>query len=81
MSTPQIDEAQIAEAAYFLWIEEGKPEDRAHDHWTRARALLETPVKPRKTRAKPASRKAAAAAPASEKKTTRARKTAAKTKA
>lgn len=50
----------IAEAAYFLWLEEGCPEGREAEHWHRAAAALSAPA-PRK-RAAP--KKAAAAKPA-----------------
>jgi hypothetical protein len=29
-------EHAIREAAYFIWLREGRPEGRAHDHWQRA---------------------------------------------
>ena len=67
MTQVTIDEQMIAEAAFYLWLEEGRPEGRADDHWSRARAALEG-AKPRARRttarkpaAKPAARKAAAA--------------------
>ena len=41
-----------AEAAYFLWLAEGRPEGRAAEHWAQAEAALA---------AKPARRKSAAA--------------------
>ena len=47
----QTQHAQIAEAAYFLWIEEGRPEGRDADHWTRAQSALDAAPAP----AKPAS--------------------------
>jgi hypothetical protein len=28
-------EHAIREAAYFIWLREGRPEGRAHDHWQR----------------------------------------------
>ncbi len=34
-------EQGIRERAYFLWIEEGKPEGRDKQHWEAARAALE----------------------------------------
>lgn len=85
MALQTLDEAKVAEAAYFLWLEEGQPEGRAEAHWERASELLAVaPAKPRKPRAKSAAKakpaKAAAAAEAAPaKKTTRARKAAAKT--
>ncbi|WGW03237.1 DUF2934 domain-containing protein [Tropicibacter oceani] len=59
MTTPQIDDAQIAEAAFYLWLEEGQPEGREQDHWFRAAQALSTPAKPRKPRAKAAAKPAA----------------------
>jgi hypothetical protein len=85
MALQTLDEAKVAEAAYFLWLEEGQPEGRAEAHWERATELLcATPAKARKPRAKAApkakpAKRAAAAEAAPAKKTTRARKTAAKT--
>jgi hypothetical protein len=29
-------EHAVREAAYFIWLREGQPEGRAHDHWQRA---------------------------------------------
>jgi len=47
------DEGQIREIAYFLWIEEGCPEGRAHDHWMLACATLSVqPASARKEEAK-----------------------------
>lgn len=51
MSRSQIEETQIAEAAFFLWLNEGKPEGREEAHWHQARVSLEgelAPVKPRR---------------------------------
>lgn len=36
MSKPPIDDAQIREAAYRLWQDEGQPEGRDQDHWSKA---------------------------------------------
>jgi hypothetical protein len=33
-------ERRIREKAYELWVEEGRPEGREHDHWERARVLV-----------------------------------------
>ena len=30
--------SRVRERAYFLWIEEGRPEGKAEEHWRRARA-------------------------------------------
>ncbi|MBT56471.1 MAG: hypothetical protein CMF72_24125 [Mameliella sp.] len=67
MSTPQIDNAQIAKAAFFLWLDEGRPAGQDRDHWFRATEALKNaaaaPVKPaRKPRAKAAAKPAAARA-------------------
>jgi Protein of unknown function (DUF2934) len=35
------DEHAIRERAYAIWVEEGKPDGRAVDHWLRARWELE----------------------------------------
>jgi hypothetical protein len=40
-------EQRIRERAYFLWIEEGKPEGRDKEHWEAARAALEEEEQPR----------------------------------
>ncbi|RMD95357.1 MAG: DUF2934 domain-containing protein [Alphaproteobacteria bacterium] len=49
MTTATVDERQIAEAAYYLWLEEGCPDNRAEEHWHRARAMLATATpKPRR---------------------------------
>lgn len=40
MPGSKIDEARIREAAYHLWLKEGRPEGRAEDHWHRAHAAL-----------------------------------------
>ncbi len=76
MTTPRIDDAQIAEAAFFIWLEEGQPAGREVDHWLRAQDALSTPVaKPAKRKAAP---KKAAAKPAAKTAAKPAAKTAAK---
>lgn len=55
MPAPQTSEARIAEAAYFLWLDEGKPHGQDQDHWQRASAAL-TPAKPKKPRVKTAAK-------------------------
>lgn len=86
MTTPVMDDAQIAEAAYFLWLAEGQPEGRADLHWQQAVDALNAPAKARAIR-KPATRKAPAKTAATKaaaesaptvKKTTRARRSPAK---
>ena len=72
MTIPQISDAQIAETAFFLWLDEGQPEGRAQDHWDRARAALETPAPKRKTarpKAKAAPARTAAATAATKPRT------------
>lgn len=90
MSTAQIDENKIAEAAFFLWLNEGQPQGREEAHWHQARVSLEgelTPVKPRRASRPKAAPKAAAAkttaakTAAAKPKTTRAKAAAAKTTA
>ncbi|MEX5727062.1 sRNA-binding protein [Rhodovulum iodosum] len=63
-ATPTED--QIRTAAYYLWLEEGRPEGKADDHWARARAQLSAGTTPGNARqsAKP---KAAAKAKAATK--------------
>lgn len=68
MPKATIDDARIAEAAFYLWLEEGKPEGRDKDHWQAAKATLEAEV------ARP--RKRAAAKPRAAKPKTAATKTA-----
>jgi hypothetical protein len=36
MSKAPVDETQIREVAYRLWQEEGQPEGRDQDHWSKA---------------------------------------------
>lgn len=61
-----IDETRIADAAYHLWLSEGRPEGRDRDHWLRARAALESKAAPaakkRRAAAKPKADAAATAA-------------------
>ncbi|WP_323769941.1 DUF2934 domain-containing protein [Antarctobacter sp.] len=68
MSTPQPDTAKIAEAAFFLWLDEGRPQGQDRDHWFRATQALTAATKPaRKPRAKAAAKPAAARAKAAPK--------------
>ncbi|WP_321363376.1 DUF2934 domain-containing protein [uncultured Celeribacter sp.] len=74
-------DAQISEAAYFMWLEEGMPEGRDEAHWLKAVEVLSLPETapakaPRKraapktatkTAAKPATKTAAAKKPAAKK--------------
>lgn len=36
----ELAHAEIALAAYSLWVEEGRPQGRHLDHWIRAEAVL-----------------------------------------
>lgn len=35
------DDQKIARVAYAIWEAEGRPEGRGHEHWMRARQLVE----------------------------------------
>ena len=54
---PNNDDTRIADAAYHLWLKEGRPEGQDMDHWLRARAELEAAQSPapkkRRAAAKP----------------------------
>lgn len=57
MTQPTIDDAQIRETAYLLWLDEGQPQGCDQEHWLKAIDAL-TPAQPkakpaRKTPAKP----------------------------
>ena len=55
MSTTTMNEAAIRETAYLMWLDEGQPEGRDHEHWLRAIETLKTPEpKARKAAKKPA---------------------------
>lgn len=63
MTTPQIPDAHIAEAAFLIWLDEGQPEGRDLDHWLAARSALESEApKPKKRAASKPKAKAKAAA-------------------
>jgi Protein of unknown function (DUF2934) len=49
----------VADLAYRIWEEEGRPLGKAQDHWLRAAVLVDETVKAPKAK-KPAVRKAAA---------------------
>ena len=70
-------DAEIAEAAYHLWREEGEPHGNDQEFWYRAEAELTTP----KTRKKPAAKKPAAKAAGTAKKPAAKKPAAAKAKA
>lgn len=72
MTPTTIDEAQIREAAYQLWLDEGQPAGRDQEHWLkaidaltpaqpRAKPARKAPAKPRAVKAKAAPKTAAAA--------------------
>ena len=71
--TTQLDEAQIRETAYLIWLDEGQPDGQDQAHWLKAIDAL-TPAQPK--RKTPAKRKAPAKAKAPAK--PRARKAATK---
>lgn len=67
MAHTTLDEAQIRETAYLLWLDEGQPTGRDQEHWLKAIDAL-TPAKPkrksvRKTVANSAKKAAPKAAP------------------
>jgi hypothetical protein len=39
-SAPEPTEAEIQHAAYLLWLEDGRPENRDIDHWFAAKEYL-----------------------------------------
>src|SRR5262245_60531139 len=45
-----LTEERIRERAYRLWIEEGRPEGKASEHWEKARELLELEADPNEGR-------------------------------
>ncbi|KMK67720.1 DUF2934 domain-containing protein [Puniceibacterium sp. IMCC21224] len=91
MATPDIDDAKIAEAAFYIWQDEGQPSGRAQEHWAQAQAALvsakkrakttkpraksATPKKPRAAAKTDTPAKAATKPAAKSKPTLRARKT------
>ncbi len=56
MTTSHIDDTQIRETAYLLWLEEGCPEGRDEQHWLKAIDAL-TPPQPKKKPARAAANK------------------------
>ena len=34
--TEPADEQTVRDRAYYIWVREGRPDGRAHDHWYRA---------------------------------------------
>lgn len=64
MSSPTPTDAQIAEAAYFLWIEDGCPDGKDTQHWAAASAALSIAEEEPKPKRKPAKKAAPTKAPA-----------------
>ncbi|MGE0005886.1 MAG: DUF2934 domain-containing protein [Parvibaculaceae bacterium] len=48
-----VTEERIRERAYRLWIEEGRPDGKASEHWEKARELLELEADPEEGREEP----------------------------
>lgn len=72
MPTATINESQIREAAYHMWLNAGQPQGQEQDFWLQAEASLAA----RKGAKKPAAKKTAAnkaAAPKAETKTAKAK--------
>ena len=42
MEKPEITEEQVREAAYHIWISEGRPDGQAEAHWFRALEQLQS---------------------------------------
>ncbi|MEL6620294.1 MAG: DUF2934 domain-containing protein [Pseudomonadota bacterium] len=59
-----LNESQVREAAYLLWLDEGRPEGRDQEHWLRAVDALTSVQPKRKPARKAASSKPKAAKPA-----------------
>jgi len=59
MTAVALTDSHIAEAAFFLWLEEGQPEGRAEEHWLRAKEALTAPVPKARVR-RPAAKTVAA---------------------
>ena len=43
----EVNDDRVRERAHQIWIEEGKPDGRAVDHWLRARWELEREAEPK----------------------------------
>lgn len=61
---PPLSPQAQAEAAYFLWLAEGRPEGRAAEHWAEAEAALAAKPPRRKSAAAKAPKAPKAAKPA-----------------
>ena len=44
---PDLDQHRIRQRAHEIWVEEGKPDGRALEHWLRARWELESAPDPK----------------------------------
>ncbi len=53
-------EARVREIAHTLWVEEGRPDGRAEDHWFRALAIAASEAKGEEKAATPAKKRAPA---------------------
>jgi len=42
LKAPEPEEHRVRERAYLIWVEEGRPDGRALDHWLRAKWELKT---------------------------------------
>jgi hypothetical protein len=62
MPSRKIPEDHIRKAAFYIWIEEGRPEGKAEEHWETARARLAAERAPK--RKAPAKKAAAGDKPA-----------------
>jgi Protein of unknown function (DUF2934) len=64
---PSVSETKIREIAHDLWVEAGKPEGQAEDHWFKAIELAAKAAKTKSAVKKPAAKAAPAAKPAAKK--------------
>jgi hypothetical protein len=64
------NEKRLETAAYYIWLEEGRPHGKHEEHWHKARVQLDTkPPKPMAARAKAKASSAASASRAARGKT------------
>lgn len=61
LSNPAISDAAVAERAYGIWEQEGRPEGREIEHWLRAEAEMRATAKAGEAM-RPATRSAARSA-------------------
>ena len=45
-SSHLVNDDQIKERAYLIWVDAGRPDGRELDHWLRAKWELERPLSP-----------------------------------